>query len=221
MSETGLTCRTFCNRLFKCSQFKESEDYVKMSRLLFERILKKYRADTTQSLVDIFAREFTNKSFTGIRIVYSEHTMDYKRFYLDSITNLNEFFQEFNPTHIMDPYNYKFKIKGTIGCQIPGFNVQFFYKNLQEVEKDLDFACLNSYIYNQVNGLSNACLVMSVPTNVFYLMDYNEKDYTMGRGFFTQTKRTHIKRRGSYCNRCVHSCKPLFINGLDRLEMHL
>jgi len=192
-----------------------------MSRLLFERILRKYSSDTDQSLIDIFANKFTNKSFTGIRIVYSEHTVDYKQFCLDSIRNLNMFFESFKISHIMDRYSYKHTIKGTIGCRIPGYNVHFFYKNLGEVEKDLDFAILNNYIYNQVNDLSNACMVMSVPTNMFYLLNYEEKDYTMGRGFFTQTKRTKIKRGGNHCIRCKHNCKPLYINGLDRLGAHI
>lgn len=222
MSETGITCRTFSNRLFNCSEFKERDDYIKTSRLLFERILKKYKdPDNTKSLIEIFGTEFTNKSFTGIRGIFSEHTIDYKQYCLSSIINLNSFFNMYSPTHIMDTYNYKFKVKGKMGCVIPGHNVYFFYKNMLEVEKDLDFACVNSYIYNMFYGLSNACLVMSVPTNAFYLIENEEKDYTMGRGFFTQIKRHKLKRRGDHCTRCKHSCKALYLNGLDRLGAHL
>ena len=220
MADTGLTCRTFCNRLLHCYYLKEKNDYVKTSRLLFERVLKEYR-DTDKSLLTSFVKEFTNRAFTGIRAVYSEHTIDYKTFCVNCITNLDLFFETYEPTDIMHRYTYRYKIKGYIGCRIPGYNVHFFYKNLKETEKDLDFACINSYIYNQVHNLSNACMVMCVPANVFYLMDYDEKDYTMGRGFLTQTKRNKLKRRGDHCVRCKHNCKPLYINGLDRLGAHI
>jgi len=224
MAETGITCRTFCNRLFKCSEYKESDDYAKMSRLLFEKILKTFNQNDSKSLIEIFTQEFTNKSFTGIRYVYVDHSIDYKTFCLNCITHLNMFFEEYNPTNIMNSYSYKYKIKGRIGCQIHkriDYNVQFFFKDLKEMEKDLDFACINNYIYNQAMGLSNACIIMNVPTNIFYLLNYEEKDYTMGRGFFTQIKRHKLKRRGEHCTRCKYSCKPLYINGLDRLRTHL
>lgn len=221
MAETGITCKTFCERVYKCSEYKERNDYVKTARLLFERILKKYRADTTQSLFKLFADEFSNRSFTGIRSIYSGDRIEYKDFCLSAIAHLDRFFEKFPPTNILEKYNYKYKIKGHIGCRIPGYNVQFFFENMEESKKELDFACLNNYIYNQVYGLSNDCLVMSVPTNGFYIVDYKELDYTMGRGFFVQTKNNSIKRRGDHCKRCRNSCKALYLNGLDRLEAHL
>lgn len=219
--ETGLTCKTFCERMYKCSNYKESDDYVKMSRLLFERILRIYSSNRDKSLLDIFATEFTNRAFTGIRSVYSEHTVSYKQFCIECVTNLDLLFKKFDATRIMDKYNYKHKIKGTIGCLIKNYNVHFSYKNAQETDKDLDFATINSYIYNQVHGLSNACLVMSVPTNTFFLLNYEEKDYTMGRGFLVQTRKTKLKRRGTHCFRCKHSCKSMYLNGLDRVGAHI
>ena len=221
MGETGITCRIFCDRMYKCSEYKEPDDYVKMSRLLFERVLRVYSQDTSRSLLDVFAKEFTNRSFTGIRSVYTEHTISYKKFCIECVTSLNLFFNKYNPSVIMDKYSYKHKIKGYMGCVFNNYNVHFTYKNVSETDKDLDFASLNSYIYNQVHGLSNACLVMSVPTNTFFLLDYDEKDYTMGRGFLVQTKKTKLKRRGTHCFRCKNSCKPLYLNGIDRLEAHL
>lgn len=221
MAETGITCKTFCNRMYKCSEYKEREDYVKTSRLLFERVLRKYRTDTSQPLLTLFSDEFSNRSFTGIRAVFSNDYTSYKDFCLSCIINMIKFFEKFNVTHIMDKYNYKNKIKGYISCRIPGHNVLFLFQNLEESNKELDFASINNYIYNQVYGLSNSCLVMSVPTDSFFLIKYEELDYTMGRGFFARTKKTKVKRRGAHCKRCKNSCNALYLNGINRLEAHL
>lgn len=220
MAETGITCKTFCERLYKCSYYKESNDYVRTSRLLFERILKKYK-QSDSTLYELFSNEFTNRSFTGIRSIYSDDRISYKNFCIACIANLNTFFEKFKPTHILDKYKYRHKIKGKIGCRIKNYNVQFFFENIEECKKELDFACLNNYIYNQVNNLTNSSLIMSVPTDGFFIVRYNEPDYTIGRGFFGQTKKNKSRRRGDHCKRCIHKCNALFLNGLDRMEAHL
>lgn len=119
----------------------------------------------------------------------------------------------------MDKYDFNYKIKGDIGGRIVSkkLNIQFSYKNNTETQKELDFFELNNYIYNQAKGLDYDCLVMSVPMDSFYLVDYDEKDYTIKRGFLTTVTKNRMKRRGEHCLSCKKRCKPLFINGLDRL----
>lgn len=221
MAETGLTFRTFYNRMFKCYYYKDRIGYIKTTTLLFNRILTKYSQDTSKSLLDLFATEFSNNSFTGINAIYSNDVIGYKEYCILCIKHLSEFFDKNKTSHINDRYNYKYKIKGSIGCRLKDYNVHFFYKNIKDSEKEIDFAVLNNYIYNQVSNLSNSCLIMSVPTNSFYLVKYNEMDYTMGRGFLVQTKITKLRKQGEHCIGCKHSCKPLFINGQDRLNIHL
>jgi hypothetical protein len=112
------------------------------------------------------------------------------------------------------------QIKGSIDAEITKKNLSicFSFKNAFDTEKELDFYSLNNYIYNKVHKTTNDCLVMSVPTDSYFLVKYGETDYTMRRGFITSNIKNKSRRQGPYCITCQNDCKPLFINGLDRLE---
>lgn len=185
---------------------------------MFERMMKRYR-DNDLSLLQAFNEEYKARAFTGIRSIDAKSYITYKTFCVTCLANLDRFFNKFNPTNIMDTYEYKFKIKGYIHCRISGYNIYLSFANMTEALKEVDFASLNSYIYNQVYGLNNQCLLFSVFTDCYYLINTKQSDYTMGRGFFSQTNNHKAKRRGTHCNRCKNSCRAIVVNGLKRLEV--
>jgi hypothetical protein len=206
--------------MFKCSEFKEKDDYAKGVSLIFGRFLRKYSEDTDVSFLELFASQFSSRTFTGVRSIYASDREFFKRYCIDCAAHLDSFLHEYEVTHLMDPYVYEHKIKGDIGGRVPTkqLNIQFSYKNARETQKELDFFELNNYIYNQVHSLDHDCLVMSVPTDSYYLVSYDEKDYTIRRGFVAAITKNRMKRRGEHCLNCQKRCKPTFINGLTRLS---
>jgi hypothetical protein len=205
--------------MFKCSQYKEKEDYIKGVSLIFARILKRYSLFPNQSFIKLFSEEISNRSYTGERIIYSKDIDLFKDYCISCASNLDKLFSSYIFTHILDKYNYKNKIKGEIGARLDqkNLNLYFSFKNANETQKDLDFFQFNNYIYNQINDISNDCLVMSVPTDSFYLIKYKKDDYTMRRGFITSIINNRIKKSGGHCLSCKNKCKPTFFNGLKRL----
>ena len=217
---TGITCKTFCDRLFKCYYFKEKESYLKGVRLLFDRILFRYKTDT-RSIIELFAEELSSRSFTGLRRIPASERQEFRTFCTTCAINLSNLIAKHQIDHILDEYCYKWKLKGSIAGILHGttnYNLILSYENASLTQKDLDFAILNNYIYNISNGLANDCLVMSVPTNVFFLVPYEERDYTIKRGFLTLTKGNKLRIRGEHCLQCQRNCNPTWITGLDRLE---
>jgi hypothetical protein len=89
---------------------------------------------------------------------------------------------------------------------------------LYETQKRLDFFELNNYIYNTTKKKSNDLLVVCVPENNFFLIKYEKDNYTIKRGFITSVSKFKFKRSGEHCLSCKNTCKPLIINGLDRLK---
>lgn len=214
-----IKCRTFCDRMFKCSDYVEKEGYAKGIALLFNKFLRKY-SQGGHSFLELFASEFSSRVYTGTRFVYAKDRNFFKKYAVDCASNLDLFLSQHQITHLMDTYTFRNQIKGNMGGQVAEkkLNIQFSYKNVAETQKELDFFELNNYIYNQVNGIDHDCLVMSVPFNGFYLVDYDEKDYTIRRGFITAVTKNRMKRRGEHCLSCKNRCKPTFINGLDRFR---
>lgn len=216
---TGISCISFSQRLLRCSYFKEKDDYLKGARLLFERILKKY--DGSKSIVELFAEEFSNRAYTGVRRIYTTDREMFREFCVACAINLDLLFSSHSVTNIMDNFNWKWKIKGTVGCILNmknKFNVYFVFKNISSTKKEVDIYSLINYIYNEASGNNNDALVMSVYTNSFFLVPYDKTDYTIQRGFATFTKRNKLRKRGDHCGQCKESCKPEFFSNLDRLE---
>lgn len=217
-----ITCRTLCDRLYRCYYFKERECYRKSASSLFKKILKLY-AQGSDSLISVFTKEFCKRKYTGNRLVYKHDREEFKKYCINCAGNLDSFLHEYALENISSEYCYKQKIRGYIDGQIKekGLNVSFSYKNAIDTHKDLDFFGLNNYIYNQVHEIDNNCIVMSVPTNSFYLVKYNLSDYTIKRGFFSAIQSSRSKVRGLHCYECENACKSEFINGLERLKGRL
>lgn len=215
-----VTCRTLCNRLSKCYYFKERDGYRKSAELIFKRLLELYASDPSSSIVKLFCDEFNRRSYTGDRLVYKNDREYFKEHCIRWSSSLDSFISKFDLTNILSSYCYKTKIKGYIDGQIKRgtVNVSFSYKNAANTHKDLDFFGLNNYIYNQVHELDNDCIVMSIPTNSFYLIEYDYRDYTIKRGFLTSILQSRSRARGEHCKECQKVCKSEFINGLERLE---
>lgn len=220
MSESGLTCKSFYNRK-NCYYYKESKKYyIFQIEEVFKKIFKELNTSKI-SFITTAVNKFANRSYTGIKNVYLEDRSIFKKYCLDSMIFIDKFFNLYTPDKIGDTYNYKFKIKGIMDAVIlkKKWNVSFCFRNYDDTNKILDFYSLNNYIYNQVNNISNDCLVVSVPDEVFYLIKYDSKDYTIKRGYLTSMNINKIKNRGYYCKFCKNNCKPTIIKGLNRLEV--
>lgn len=217
--ESGLTCRTFCNRL-RCYYFNPKNNYLKQIDLLFKSVLKKYK-NTNNDLIKLFSETFSNKRFTGLNKIYNDDKFEVKEYCITSVININNFINKYNVTNILDTYNYKFKIKGYIGGIIDNlnYNVWFDFRKFDDLLKDLDFVCLNNYIYNITHKKNRDCIAMSVPDNIFYKIKFNITDYTINNGYFTSMKKNKLRIRGDHCLNCENNCKPIIINGLDRLDI--
>lgn len=216
---TGITCKTFCDRLYKCYHFKEKESYLKKVGLLFNKALVEYKIRKV-SILTIFAEQLSSRSFTGPRRMQANEREEFRKICTDCAINLSNLFDTYELTDVLDNYAYKWKIKGQISGILHAtkdYNLQLSYENASLVQKDLDFFSVNNYIYNITHGLKNDTLVMSVPTNTFFLVPYEERDYTIKRGFLTITKGNQLRLRGEHCLRCERKCNPMWINGLDRL----
>jgi hypothetical protein len=216
---TGITCKTFCDRLYKCYYFKEKESYLKNVGLLFNKVLVEYRLRKAPILTT-FAEQLSSRSFTGPRRIEATEREEFRKICTSCAINLSNLFDKYEVTDILDNYVFKWKIKGSISGILHAakdYNLQLSYENASLVQKDLDFFSINSYIYNVTHGLKNDTLVMSVPTNTFFLVPYEERDYTIKRGFLTITKGNRLRLRGEHCLQCECKCNPHWINGLDRL----
>ena len=76
----------------------------------------------------------------------------------------------------------------------------------------------NTVAIGGVNGLSNDMLVFVIPTNNYYLIKYNDSDYTIEHGFLSQNINKKAHRPGHQCLTClVKHCKPRLISNLERL----
>lgn len=215
-------CETFGERLFRCYYYKEYTSYAKIANNLFTKLLREYSRDTSVSFIELFSNLFSNRAYTGIYRIYREHRSEFKEFCAKIAANLDTFLNTYDVSCLMNEYNYQYKIKGYMGGAIrdKNLNVWFSFKNFEETKKVLDFVCLNNYLYNTVHGTTRDCLAMSTPDNVFYLVNYNDEDYTIRRGFLTSMKNNKLRNRGPHCMNCEsNECKPTVINGLERLRV--
>jgi len=223
MSNTGITCESFSNRIYRCAFFKEKPSYAKVGSSLFNNILRTLASGSSQTLIEAFCSQFSKQTYTGHRSIYKADREYFKIWCAKCAENLDMFLESTTYTNLMEEYNYKFKIRGHIGCVLPSknINVNFSFNNYDITEKTLDFHGLNNYIYNTVNKSNNDCLVMSVPDNIFFQVKFNQSDYTIKRGFFISSKTNKIRTRGYHCHRCINKCKPMVFNGLKRLGVIL
>jgi hypothetical protein len=215
----AITSSTFHTRYSKCYYYKEKNNYIKYIDIFFNKILKKY-ACSSDLFLDLFSSNFNSMVRTGDKFVYKADREAYKTTCIKCAINMDIFLCNHKVTHILEEVKYKDKIKCCVGGVIKDklTNVHFCHRPIKEMEKDLDFYLLNNYIYNTINYFKNDCLVFNTQDNMFILVRYGEVDYTIRRGFLKSIINSKNKIQGEYCKTCQESCKPLFINGLDRLN---
>lgn len=219
---SGLTCKTFYNRITKCYDYKPRKDYVKGISLIFEGLLKEGNG---KPFIASFSDKFSSRAYVGRNYIISVDREHFLAICLQCAMNLDKLFSKVEVLNKMDKYNFKWRIKGFIHARIKvknkEYNLGLSFTDRKLTEEDLDYFCLNNCLYNKSKGLSNDLLVMSVPQDLFYLVPYDSKDYTIKRGFAAVSKRISLKRRGNHCENCINSCKPLFHNGLSRLLLRI
>lgn len=210
---------TFYKRMCGCYYFNEKDTYIKNTTLLFNGIIKKL-SKTNKTFLEIFAESFNSKSYSGKSLIYVEDKVLFKDYCIKCAENLNNFLSLNNISNILDYYNYKYKLFGYIDGIIEGNNttIQFSYKNAIDTQKDVDFYSLNNYIYNAVKNTSYNTIIMSVPTDTYFQVNYDKSDYTIKRGYILKILTSKMRRKGLHCLNCTNQCKPTFINSLIRME---
>lgn len=217
-SNFGISCRTFHNRVAKCYYYKEWNSYTHLAENLFRRVFRE--CEDLSDFLPTFTRILSSSCYSGTNIIYKDQIEDFKSYVMDCARNINSLKNKYLVDHILDRYQYKFRIHGYIWGILRSkkdYNLWISYKNAYETQKDVDFACLNNYIYNISQDLDNDCLVFSAPTNCSYIIGYQPRDYTIKQGFLQMTKHK-LRLRGSHCISCRNDCKPIIVNGLDRME---
>lgn len=216
---TGLTARTFFNRVYRCYYYKPEITYVRGITLLFNRILLEYRKGQA-SIIALFCDKFSSRSYTGRNSVNSTSREQFRKHCLLCAANLNNLLSKYQVTNIMECYNLKWSVRGFIHGLIKikdkTYILSLSFDEINVTKKDIDFFSINSYLYNAANHTSYSTLIMSVPSDVFYTVPY--QDYTIKRGFLSFPKGHKIRKHGDYCSTCACGCKPPIINGLERLE---
>lgn len=204
----------------RCYYYKEKNTYIKNATLLFRGVLKKLSLDSSKTFLQIFSESFSSRAYSGENTIYSEDKKLFKDFCITCANNINSFLLMNPLDKILDEYIFNNKIYGSILGVIEKNNltIQFSFKNALDTQKDIDFYTLNNYIYNCVNKSNYDTLVMSVPTDSYFLVKFDETDYTIKRGYLKSVINSKMRRPGDYCLHCSNQCKPTFINKLDRLE---
>lgn len=214
----AVTSRTFHNRHSKCYYYNERDNYIKYIDIFFNKLLRDYSPGST--FLEQFSDRFNHTAYTGIKFIYSSDREQYKELCIKCAANLDRFLCSNTITHLQDKVIYKDKIKCSIGGRLENktINVHFCFRSIQEMQKDLDFHVLNNYIYNMIKNIHNDCLIFNVQDDQYLLIRYGETNYTITkRGFLKSIITSKIRKQGQHCSTCKESCKPTFINGLDRL----
>lgn len=220
-----VNCKTYADRLFGCSYYKEEDNYAKTLRLLIHSTIIQYKdssdVDITDNFFNILSDKISKRSFNGKRLVYSEDKEAFEDACIKCAQNLNTFVHN-NPVKILDQYTYRSRVRGYIGCQIQNdgtwYNVDFSIYNSKDTFYRLYYHRFNNYLYNVVHGTVNDMLVYVVLTGNYYLLKYDPLDYTIQRGMLTQGIKRRTKRPGHQCLTCsVSECKPRLINNLARI----
>lgn len=217
---TGLAVRTFYDRMYNCYYFKPKSTYVQGVIAIFERAL---RTEDAKDILNAFAPVLSQRSYTGPSYIRAEDREAFKTHCIRCAINLDRFFAKFNPTYVMHNYCYKWKVKGHIHGLVEFHDKTYIlalsFEDLKITQKDIDFFCINSYLYNATNHTNYDLLVMNVPQEQFWIVPFKDKDYTIQRGFVSCS--TKIRKRGEHCTVCANDCKPQYINGLERLDLIL
>ena len=66
------------------------------------------------------------------------------------------------------------------------YNVDFSMNNVTDTFYNLHYNRFNNWLYNQVTGCSNDMLVYLIQNDKYYLLPYNDDDYTVPHGFLKQ-----------------------------------
>jgi hypothetical protein len=209
--------RTLYNRLYKCYYYLEKDNYIKYIDILFTKLLKNHSDNFLKS----FTEYFSSTAYTGIRYIYKADREVYKNTCLTCAINIDKFLTNNKLTNIYDTVIYKSRIQCNIGgiLENKNINVHFSFRTLEEMQKELAFYSTNNYIYNILKNKSNDCLIFNVQSNTFYLIKNNDIAYTItNRGYLKTITKSRNKTPGEHCHSCKNTCKPMFINGLDRLN---
>ena len=206
-------------RMCKCYYYKDKNTYLKNTAAIIRKVLKIYARSNDKTFLEIFSNTFSNRCYAGDNIIYTEDKKLFKDFCITCAKNINSFLLLNPPIKIQEQYTFNNKIYGFIdGILENNTTIQFSFKNALDTQKDIDFYLLNNYIYSSVTDTNYDTIIMSVPTDSYFKVKFEKTDYTIRRGYLKSVINSKMRRRGDYCLQCSNTCKPNFINTLDRLE---
>ncbi len=225
MAHNKIKCKTFSMRAFSCSYYSQEDNYAKIIRLLFEKVISTYKTDgiidSTSNFVDSFYNEYENKCFSGITYVYRNDREQFTTHCQTIARSLQTFIDTYKVDNIFDKYEYS-RVTGSVGCtaEINSklYTIDFSFRTLEDTFDWLFYHKFNTFLYNKSKDLTNDCLVLALSSDSQYLIKYNKNDYTIRYGYITSCINNKAYSPGRLCLTCkVKHCSPRLIPTLGRL----
>lgn len=216
---------TYYNRIHRCRFYVEEDNYAKITKSIFRKVIKQYtsgmRNGDERSFTNILCEILKTRAFTGVSHIYTEDRKTLQEALLQIAKNLDHFFHQYNVTDVFDEYLYKGRLRGSIGGRVVigrPFTFDISFSQMKDTFFDLDMHKQNMYIYNNINDLDDDMIIF-IPWNYScFQIKYNPKAYTILRGEIPMARRSKSYRPGQHCLTCaVKNCKPRFVDNIDKL----
>jgi hypothetical protein len=222
MSRSYTKVSTLYNRMRRCPEFKERENYALLTEnIILSALDIKTGPLNETSFLESFTKLFNSRAFTGKRNVVLDDREMFRDFVLKCVDNIIKVVPSMSRPPVSRPWKNLIPNK-LMDIVINGkrHRLQLSGYNSEVTEEKLDFYCINNYIYNRAQEEEMPGLVMSLPDNVFFdISESNFENYTSVHGMITTILKNRSKVQGRHCRNCENSCKPMYIKGLDRLKL--
>jgi hypothetical protein len=218
-----ITCKTFCNRAFSCSFYSEENNYAKIINAFFIKVIKKYKDscnnNSTNDFYSFFVNEFKRQRFHGLKYIYNADKIQFTTLCYTCASHFNNFIKKYHVTNLLDTYVYS-QITGIIGGTVTidkEYIVDFSFYDSIDTYYRLYYNRFNAFLYNKVKNTKKDLLIFLIRENNFYLIKYNELDYTIRKGFIGCSRKRKAHVPSLMCMTCkIKNCKPRFLT-LERL----
>jgi len=220
-----VSSRTFSERVYNCSKFKEENNYAKIIKRITMEAFDQYINDGKNSSDNSFFGFLCEKlvsntaKLSKVLKIDKEDVEDVLIKYAENISAFNTRFTFINNT--TTDYIYRYKINGSIIGQtiINGvtYNIDISFSNATDTFYEMYYYKLNFYLYNETYNYSNDSIVYIASNDTMYIIKYDKDDYTINKGFLDYNIKSRAVRPGHQCIYCsVKNCKPLLISNIDR-----
>jgi len=148
---------TYYNRVYRCSKYSETVNYVWIAERIFLRALKGLTDHSMVSILGAIKAARENFTFTGKRIIYLDDRKKFNKYFNRCLLSFQSVFSNYSIVSAFKSYTYN-NITGHVDLIITldkTYNVMFSFYGQYETTKILDFYVVNNYLYNMANKSTN------------------------------------------------------------------